>query len=90
MSVADDGRESDPARGGEGRSDRPAAPTNDPDEVTRRGAAGRRLVVLVAGVVLVVVLVVWLILFLTARETSDESSGAGRAPAASAAVSLVQ
>jgi hypothetical protein len=88
MSVADDGREPDPARGGEGRSE--AAPTNDPDEVTRRGAAGRRLVVLVAGVVLVVVLVVWLILFLTARETSDESSGAGRAPTSSAAVSLVQ
>jgi hypothetical protein len=87
MSVADDGREQDPAQGEEGRSR--AAPTNDPDEVTRRGAAGRRLVVLVAGVVLVVVLVVWLILFLTARETSDESSGAGPGPA-SAAVSLVQ
>ena len=85
MSVADDGREPDPARGGEGRSE--AAPTNDPDEVTRRGAAGRWLLALVAGIVLVVVLVVWLILYLTARETSDGSSGA---PAASLAVSAVQ
>jgi ferric-dicitrate binding protein FerR (iron transport regulator) len=62
----------------------PRRATNDPDEVTRRGAAGRRLVALVAGVVLVVVLVVWLILYLTARETSDESSGPGPAPALSA------
>jgi hypothetical protein len=44
----------------------------------------------VAGVVLVVVLVVWLILYLTAREASDELSGAGRAPAASAPLSFVQ
>jgi len=51
-------------------------PGNDPDEITRRGAAGRRLVLLVAGVVLVVVLVVWLVLYLTARESSDESMGA--------------
>ena len=87
MSVTDDGRESDPPRDGEGRRESPGAPTNDPDEVTRRGAAGRRLVALVAGVLLVVVLVVWLILFLTARETSDGSSGA---PAASLAVSAVQ
>ena len=61
-------------------------PTNDPDEVTRRGASGRRLVLLVAGVVLVVVLVVWLVLYLAASETSDESMGRG-APAA--AVTLV-
>ena len=88
MSVADNGREPDPPRGAEGTSE-PGRAGNDPDEVTRRGAAGRRLVALVAGVVLVVVLVVWLIIYLTARETSDESSGAGRA-AASAAVSLVQ
>jgi hypothetical protein len=50
-------------------------PGNDPDEITRRGAAGRRLVVLVAGVVLVVVLVVWLVIYLTASESSDESMG---------------
>jgi hypothetical protein len=52
-------------------------PTNDPDEITRRGAAGRRLILLVAGVALVVVLVVWLVIYLTASETSDESMGAG-------------
>ena len=76
MSIADDGRDPDPARGEGGTGEAPGRPTNDPDQVTRRGAAGRRLVALVAGVVLLVVLVVWLILYLTARETSDESMGA--------------
>lgn len=78
MSAADDGREP---------SEVPGRPTNDPDEVTRRGAAGRRLVVLVAAVALVVVLVVWLVVFLTARESSDGSTGA---PAAPPVVSAVQ
>jgi ferric-dicitrate binding protein FerR (iron transport regulator) len=90
MSIADDGREPDPPRGGGGMSERPERPTNDPDEVTRRGAAGRRLVALIAGVVLVVVLVVWLIVYLSAREASDESMGAGPAPAAPTVVSVVQ
>ena len=66
MSVAD-GREPDPPRAGRGAKE-PGRAGNDPDEVTRRGAAGRWLVAL----------------FLTARETSDQSSGAGPAPALSA------
>ncbi|UOY01936.1 hypothetical protein [Blastococcus sp. PRF04-17] len=65
--------------------------SNDPDEVTRRGASGRRLVALVAVGVLVVVLVVWLVLYLTASETSDESMGPGHpAVPASAVQSVVQ
>jgi hypothetical protein len=64
-------------------------PSNDPDQVTRRGAAGRRLVLLVAVVVLVVVLAVWLVIYLTASETSDESMGAS-GPAAVVATSAVQ
>jgi len=83
MSLPDDGRDPEaPRSGGAG----PGRPTNDPDQVTRRGAAGRRLVALVAGIVLLVVLVVWLIVYLSARETSDESLGAAAAVQAQAAV----
>jgi len=75
MSTAD-GREPDPTRGEEATSGAPGRPTNDPDQVTRGGAAGRRLVVLV----------VWLIVYLTARETSDESLSARSAPPVASAV----
>ena len=85
MSTAD-GREPDPTRGEEATSGTPGPPTNDPDQVTRGGAAGRRLVVLVAAVALLVVLVVWLIVYLTARETSDESLSARSAPPVASAV----
>ena len=87
MSIADDGREPDPPHRRGGTNRRPA---DGSDEVTRRGAAGRRLVAMVVGVVLLVVLVVWLVLFLTARETSDESMGAARAQQPQPTLSVVQ